>query len=43
MSEEERREAIRSLRKLIDEEMFAMAAGADEKARAALPLAALGA
>ena len=30
MSEEERREAIRSLRKLIDEEMFAMAAGADE-------------
>ena len=31
MSEEERREAIRSLRKLIDEEMFAMAAGADEE------------
>ena len=31
MSEEERREAIRSLRKLIDEEMFARAAGADEE------------
>ena len=30
MSEEERREAIRSLRKLIDEEMFAMAAGEQE-------------
>lgn len=65
MSEEERREAIRSLRKLIDEEMLEMAAGDDEepppgkcprcghrhvvkqagwdeKARAALPLAALG-
>ena len=27
MSEEERREAIRSLRKLIDEEVFAMASG----------------
>ena len=30
MSEEERREAIRSLRKLIDEEVFAMAAGEQE-------------